>query len=142
MSYLHCPTCQRAYNLATQPTCPRCHAAEARPAAAAPPPAPADPADAIVAALDQLARAMQNASADDMGRVYAELEQRAVFALPEPAPRAPVSTAIVHAPQPIAHRRAPLRKRLQAWARPTVSAARAHLSRLQQASSTLARALR
>ena len=26
MSYLHCPSCQHAYNLAREAACPRCHA--------------------------------------------------------------------------------------------------------------------
>ncbi|MEO8841923.1 MAG: hypothetical protein ABI591_09720 [Kofleriaceae bacterium] len=52
MSYLHCPTCSHAFNLAVMSQCPFC-------------PVPAslvDPAEDIVAAADALARAMARAT--------------------------------------------------------------------------------
>ncbi|MEO6775451.1 MAG: hypothetical protein ABI467_20990 [Kofleriaceae bacterium] len=52
MSYLHCPQCSHAYNLAVTPQCPCC-------------PVPAtlvDPEEDIVAAADALARAMARAT--------------------------------------------------------------------------------
>jgi hypothetical protein len=52
MSYLHCPVCNRAFNLAQHPACPRC------PVAAT----PVDPVDDLVAAAEALARALAHAS--------------------------------------------------------------------------------
>jgi hypothetical protein len=52
MSYLHCPTCSHAFNLAVTSQCPVC-------------PVPAtlvDPTDDIVAAAEALARAMARAT--------------------------------------------------------------------------------
>jgi len=52
MSYLHCPTCSHAFNLAVTSQCPVC-------------PVPAelvDPSDDIVAATEALARAMARAT--------------------------------------------------------------------------------
>ena len=52
MSYLHCPTCSHAFNLAVTSQCPMC-------------PVPAelvDPTDDIVAATEALARAMARAT--------------------------------------------------------------------------------
>ncbi len=63
MSYLHCPTCKRAFNMATSSTCPSCPVASQM----------VDPAEDIVAATEQLARAMARATpnerADAMGRM-------------------------------------------------------------------------
>lgn len=63
MSYLHCPTCKRAFNMATSATCPSCPVAAQL----------VDPAEDIVAATEQLARAMARATpterADAMGRM-------------------------------------------------------------------------
>ena len=52
MSYTHCPTCHRAFNLATSSSCPVCpvHAT------------PVDATEDIVAAAEQLARAMARAN--------------------------------------------------------------------------------
>jgi hypothetical protein len=52
MSYLHCPVCSRAFNLAQHPACPSC------PVAAA----PVDPVDDLVAAAESLARALAHAT--------------------------------------------------------------------------------
>lgn len=71
MSYLHCPTCQRAYNLATDPLCPYC-------------PVPAsivDPSEDIVAAAEQLARAMARATPSERNAATARLDH---LALPAP----------------------------------------------------------
>lgn len=71
MSYLHCPACQRAYNLATDPICPYC-------------PVPAtlvDPTEDIVAAAEQLARAMARATPTER---TAATERLDTLALPAP----------------------------------------------------------
>ena len=71
MSYLHCPTCQRAYNLATDPLCPYC-------------PVPAtqvDPTEDIVAAAEQLARAMARATPSERTAATSRLD---MLALPAP----------------------------------------------------------
>lgn len=52
MSYLHCPVCSRAFNLAQHPACPYC------PVAAT----PVDPVDDLVAAAESLARALAHAT--------------------------------------------------------------------------------
>lgn len=52
MSYLHCPVCSRAFNLAQHPSCPCC------PVAAT----PVDPIDDLVAAAESLARALAHAT--------------------------------------------------------------------------------
>lgn len=71
MSYLHCPTCQRAYNLALSTQCPSC-------------PVPATEVDAtedIVAAAEQLARAMARATPSERKAARARMDQ---LALPAP----------------------------------------------------------
>jgi len=81
MSYLHCPTCSRAFNLAQHPSCPSC------PVRAV----PVDPVADLVAAVDALARAL----------AYATPAQRAAAAtrvsLPELAPPAGAESAAVPA---------------------------------------------
>ena len=70
MSYLHCPTCNRAYNLAVQPLCPTC-------------PVPAsevDPTEDIVAAAEQLARAMARATPAERKAATARMDQLALSA--------------------------------------------------------------
>ncbi|HEY0480446.1 MAG TPA: hypothetical protein VGD37_23160 [Kofleriaceae bacterium] len=62
MSYLHCPTCRRAYNLATQPTCPHCAAMAA---ATAPP--------TLTAAVEQLANALARATPAERAAAVAGL---------------------------------------------------------------------
>lgn len=76
MSYLHCPTCQRAYNVAHRAACPSCGVR---------PGAPADPTEDLVAAADQLARAMARASSSELAAAEAILGRRAALpALPAP----------------------------------------------------------
>lgn len=71
MSYLHCPSCKRAYNLAVDRACPSC-------------PVPAqlvDPAEDIVAAAEQLARAMARATPDERDDAMGRMDR---LALPAP----------------------------------------------------------
>lgn len=76
MSYLHCPTCRCAYNLASATACPRCGIR---------PGAPVDPVDDVVAAAEQLARAVGRATPAELARAQAELALRdAPRALPAP----------------------------------------------------------
>ncbi|HEU0036668.1 MAG TPA: hypothetical protein VFQ53_38910 [Kofleriaceae bacterium] len=76
MSYLHCPTCHRAYNLATQPSCPSCGVR---------PGTPADPSADIVAAAEQLARAIGRATPAQLAAAQAVLDaQPRMFALGAP----------------------------------------------------------
>lgn len=76
MSYLHCPTCQCAYNVATQAACPRCGVRAG---------APLDPIDDVIAAAEQLARAVGRATPVQLAQAQAELAMRdANRALPAP----------------------------------------------------------
>lgn len=76
MSYLHCPSCRRAYNVATQPACPSCGVQ---------PGAPVDPTDDVIAAAEQLARALARATPTQVAIAEAELTLRASqLALPAP----------------------------------------------------------
>lgn len=71
MSYLHCPTCNRAYNLATTAVCPFC-------------PVPATEVDAtedLVAAAERLASAMARATPAERAAAAARMDQ---LALPAP----------------------------------------------------------
>lgn len=75
-SYLHCPTCRSAYNVAAQASCPTCGVQ---------PGAPADPTADVVAAAEQLARAIARATPVELARAQAELAVRdASRALPAP----------------------------------------------------------
>ncbi len=95
MSYLHCPTCQRAYNVAVQPACPFC-----------PVPATAvDPTEDIVVAAERLASAVARASAAERGAAVARMER---LALPGPdAPPTPFPGEVLRSirdaldPQPV-----------------------------------------
>ena len=71
MSYLHCPTCQRAYNVAVQPACPYCPVATTV----------VDASEDIVAAAEQLARAMARATPAERESAVARLDR---LALPAP----------------------------------------------------------
>jgi hypothetical protein len=75
MSYLHCPSCSRAYNLAAQSSCPYC------PVLAT----PVDACEDIVAAAEQLARAMERATPAERGAAAARMERLALPA-PDAAP--------------------------------------------------------
>ena len=71
MSYLHCPVCSRAYNVARQPSCPYC------PVIAR----PVDPAGDIVAAAEALGRALAQATPAERAAAAACMDR---FALPVP----------------------------------------------------------
>src|SRR4051794_18397993 len=71
MSYLHCPTCKRAFNMAISAQCPSC-------------PVPAqlvDPAEDIVAAAEALSRAMARANPDERDDAMGRMDR---LALPAP----------------------------------------------------------
>jgi hypothetical protein len=82
VSYLHCPTCACAYNVAREPTCPRCGIR---------PGTPAEPTEDIVVAVEQLARAMARATPIEVIAAQSVLDARAAqLALPAPGqPTAP-----------------------------------------------------
>jgi hypothetical protein len=85
MSYLHCPTCQHAYNLAVQATCPFC-------------PVPAslvDPTEDILVAAEQLAHALARATPAERDAAAARMQHLALAA-PDAAP-APYAREAVHA---------------------------------------------
>ncbi len=89
MSYLHCPTCQCAYNVAKQAACPTCGVSAG---------APSDPTDAVVAAAEQLARAVARATPIELARAQAELAMRdASRALPAPAALPTTAPSILRA---------------------------------------------
>ena len=67
MSYLHCPTCRCAYNVALRAACPSCGVQ---------PGAPADPTEDVVAAAEQLARAVARATAAELAAAEARLDAR------------------------------------------------------------------
>lgn len=71
MSYLHCPTCKRAYNIAVHETCPSCPVQASV----------VDPAEDIVAAAEQLARAMARATPDEREDAMGRMDR---LALPAP----------------------------------------------------------
>jgi hypothetical protein len=82
VSYLHCPTCACAYNVAREPACPRCGGRAGT---------PADPTDDVITAVEQLARAMARATPIELVAAQAILDRRdAQLALPAPGkPTAP-----------------------------------------------------
>lgn len=67
MSYLHCPTCRCAYNVAIQAACPRCGVR---------PGTPIDPTADVVAAAEQLARAVARATPSELAAAEAVLDGR------------------------------------------------------------------
>ena len=71
MSYLHCPTCNRAYNVMTSAQCPSCPVAAQL----------VDPAEDIVAAAEALARAMARATPDERDDAMGRMDR---LALPAP----------------------------------------------------------
>jgi hypothetical protein len=75
MSYLHCPTCQRAYNVAVEPSCPYCPVAATV----------VDATEDIVAAAEVLARAIARATPAERSSAAARLDHLALPA-PEAAP--------------------------------------------------------
>jgi hypothetical protein len=114
MSYLHCPTCRRAYNLATQPSCPHCAAVSATasvpapasmPAPASAPAAASTPAAAppsLAAAVEQLASALARATPSERAIAAASLSRLAEPDRddPPPARAAIVPRALQRAPRP------------------------------------------
>jgi hypothetical protein len=88
MSYVHCSACQRAYNHAVQPVCPYCPVTATV----------VDPADDIVAAADQLARALARATPAERALAAARLPQLAIQLAPPPlAKPEPVRPTLAHA---------------------------------------------
>jgi len=83
MSYLHCPTCHCAYNVAKQAACPTCGVRAG---------APLDPTDDVVAAAEQLARAVARATPAQLAAAQAALAMREAQK-PLPAPSAIPTTA-------------------------------------------------
>ena len=76
MSYLHCPTCACAYNVAREPACPHCGIRAGT---------PADPTDDVIHAVEMLARAMARATPIELVTAQAVLDRRdAQLALPAP----------------------------------------------------------
>ena len=76
VSYVHCPDCQRAYNLVGSPACPHCGVRAG---------APEDPIEDILVAADQLARAVARATPEQLARADLRLRIRtARLALPAP----------------------------------------------------------
>ena len=71
MSYLHCPTCKCAYNVALSTLCPNCPV----------PMSEVDPTEDIVAAAEQLARAMARATPSERKAATSRMDQ---LALPAP----------------------------------------------------------
>jgi len=71
MSYLHCPTCKCAYNIALSALCPNCPV----------PTSEVDPAEDIVAAAERLAHAMARATPSERKQATARMDQ---LALPAP----------------------------------------------------------
>lgn len=71
MSYLHCPTCKCAYNIALSTLCPNCPV----------PMSEVDPTEDIVAAAEQLARAMARATPSERKAATSRMDQ---LALPAP----------------------------------------------------------
>lgn len=95
MSYLHCPVCSRAFNLAVQPSCPHC------PVVAT----PVDPVEDVVAAAESLARALAQASPAQRAAAAARMSR---FALP--ICDAPPAVSQGAAPRSIGHALAPAPK--------------------------------
>jgi hypothetical protein len=71
MSYLHCPTCKCAYNIAQSALCPNCPV----------PTSEVDPTEDIIAAAEQLARAMARATPSERKAATMRMDQ---LALPAP----------------------------------------------------------
>jgi len=89
VSYLHCPTCACAYNVAREPACPRCGIRAGT---------PADPTDDIISAVEQLARAMARATPIELVAAQSILDRRdAQLALPAPGQPAAPSPQLLRA---------------------------------------------
>ncbi len=89
MTYLHCPTCQCAYNVAKQAACPTCGARAG---------APTDPTEDVIAAAEQLARAVARATPVQLAAAQAELAMRdARKPLPAPSLLPAAASSIIRA---------------------------------------------
>ncbi len=89
MSYLHCPSCQCAFNVTKQAACPTCGVR---------PGAPTDPTEDVIAAAEQLARAVARATPVQLAAAQAELAMRdARKALPAPSALPAAATSILRA---------------------------------------------
>jgi len=103
MSYLHCPSCHHAYNVATQSTCPFCPVAATV----------VDPTSDIVTAAEQLARAIARASEAERASAMARMTRLALpsagavaldqvrAALAPPAPPPPPKPLLLRAAQAV-----------------------------------------
>jgi hypothetical protein len=129
MSYVHCPACSRAYNVAREPGCPGCRAKQ-----------PAEPragTDAVSTA-DALVRALDSASADERAAIEQMLAGTGLLRS---------STELVRTtPAPREHR---LITTTRAIARRVVESgyakfleAKSQFTRLQKASANFGRAFR
>ena len=91
MSYLHCPTCKRAYNIAQSPLCPSCPV----------PVSMVDPTEDIVIAAELLARAMARATPEQRTAAASRVNLAALQVVtppPAPAPKPqPLLAAIAYA---------------------------------------------
>jgi hypothetical protein len=101
MSYLHCPVCSRAFNIAQHPSCPSC------PVAAT----PVDPVDDLIAAAESLSRALAHATPAQRAAAAARIHARdlppALPAAAETAALASLRGALTRASQPAGPRRSP-----------------------------------
>ncbi len=82
MSYLHCPTCSHAFNLAVAAACPQCAARPIQPELV-------DPSEDIVVAADALARAMARATPAERSLAASRITRLAPEALARPLVHAP-----------------------------------------------------
>jgi hypothetical protein len=79
MSYLHCPTCKCAYNIAQSALCPNCPV----------PMSEVDPTEDIVAAAEQLARALARATPAQRQAAAVRMDQLAIQTVTPPPPPKP-----------------------------------------------------
>ncbi|CAN5676029.1 hypothetical protein BH11MYX1_BH11MYX1_20330 [soil metagenome] len=91
MSYLHCPTCRHAFNLAVTAECPQCAAKPIRAELADTARDIAAAADAIAIAMTRATPAERNAAASRITRIAPEARARPLVHAPSviapPAPR-------------------------------------------------------
>ncbi len=85
MSYLHCPTCSHAFNLAVTAECPQCASKPIEPELGV----LGDPANDVVAAADALARAMARATPAERSLAAARITRLAPEARARPLVHAP-----------------------------------------------------
>jgi hypothetical protein len=85
VSYLHCPACSRAYNIAAQAACPYC------PVQAT----PVDPREDIIAAAESLVRAMSRANDTERAAALATIGPMLAPVAPSPSPPAPPRPMLV-----------------------------------------------